>query len=97
MPFFICRRKDSGFRYRHDRAGWALLESPQLKIELKSELSDLSDDDNAANKTYESRTLEGESSSDESDEENMGIFKMERQFWIILYHKSLWNALITLI
>ncbi|GFU56206.1 hypothetical protein TNCV_712651 [Trichonephila clavipes] len=35
----------------------------------KSELSDLSDDDNAANKTYESRILEGESSSDENDEE----------------------------
>ncbi|PRD22454.1 UNVERIFIED_CONTAM: hypothetical protein NCL1_49049 [Trichonephila clavipes] len=53
---FICRKKDSGFRYPHDRA----------------ELSDLSDDNNAANKTYESRILEGEPSSDESDEETHG-------------------------
>ncbi|GFX82259.1 hypothetical protein TNCV_972711 [Trichonephila clavipes] len=30
------------------------------------------DDDNAANKTYESRILETESSSDESDEEKHG-------------------------
>ncbi|PRD25110.1 UNVERIFIED_CONTAM: hypothetical protein NCL1_41855 [Trichonephila clavipes] len=36
------------------------------------ELSDLSYDDIAANKTYESRILEGESSSDESDEETYG-------------------------
>ncbi|GFU70656.1 hypothetical protein TNCV_528091 [Trichonephila clavipes] len=41
-------------------------------IELRSELSDLSDDDNAVNKTYESRLLEGESSPDESDEETHG-------------------------
>ncbi|PRD31268.1 UNVERIFIED_CONTAM: hypothetical protein NCL1_23958 [Trichonephila clavipes] len=41
-------------------------------IELRSELSDLSDDDNAANKTYEPRILEGESSSDESDEVTHG-------------------------
>ncbi|GFW59391.1 hypothetical protein TNCV_2911361 [Trichonephila clavipes] len=48
--------------------------------ELRSELSDLSDDDNAVNKTYESRILKGESSSDESYEEKMGILEMERQF-----------------
>ncbi|PRD35279.1 UNVERIFIED_CONTAM: hypothetical protein NCL1_12020 [Trichonephila clavipes] len=42
------------------------------KIELRSKLSDLSADDNAANKTYESRILEGESSSDEIDEEKHG-------------------------
>ncbi|GFW03409.1 hypothetical protein TNCV_1739591 [Trichonephila clavipes] len=42
------------------------------QIRLTSELSDLSDDDNAENKTYESRILEGESSSDESDEEKRG-------------------------
>ncbi|GFW99591.1 hypothetical protein TNCV_3418241 [Trichonephila clavipes] len=42
------------------------------QIELRLELSDLSDDDNAANKTNESRILEGESSSDESDEEKHG-------------------------
>ncbi|GFS47585.1 hypothetical protein TNCV_3133791 [Trichonephila clavipes] len=41
-------------------------------IKLRSELSDLSDDNNAANKTYESRILEEESSSDESDEEKYG-------------------------
>ncbi|GFV15228.1 uncharacterized protein TNCV_787191 [Trichonephila clavipes] len=35
----------------------------------KSERNDLSDDDNAANKTYESRTLELESSSYEREEE----------------------------
>ncbi|GFW73595.1 hypothetical protein TNCV_1540501 [Trichonephila clavipes] len=40
-----------------------------IVIELRSELSDLSDDDNVASKAYESRILEGESSSDESDEE----------------------------
>ncbi|PRD29296.1 UNVERIFIED_CONTAM: hypothetical protein NCL1_29808 [Trichonephila clavipes] len=40
------------------------------KIELISKLSDHSDDNNATNKTYEMRILEGESSSDESDEEN---------------------------
>ncbi|GFX60048.1 hypothetical protein TNCV_4557281 [Trichonephila clavipes] len=34
-----------------------------------SELNDLSDDDYAANKTYELRTLEEESSSDESNDE----------------------------
>ncbi|GFV73910.1 hypothetical protein TNCV_2641741 [Trichonephila clavipes] len=38
----------------------------------KSELMDLSDDDNAATKTYESRILEGESSSDEKDKETHG-------------------------
>ncbi|PRD32747.1 UNVERIFIED_CONTAM: hypothetical protein NCL1_19551 [Trichonephila clavipes] len=27
---FICRKKDSRFRYPHNRAGWALLESQQL-------------------------------------------------------------------
>ncbi|GFX86439.1 hypothetical protein TNCV_2563281 [Trichonephila clavipes] len=43
-----------------------------VKIEVRSELSDLSDDDNAANKTYESRILEGESSSNGSDEETHG-------------------------
>ncbi|GFW33863.1 hypothetical protein TNCV_3589481 [Trichonephila clavipes] len=43
-----------------------------VKIELRSELRDLSDDDNAANKTYESRILEEESSSDESDQETHG-------------------------
>ncbi|GFS81837.1 hypothetical protein TNCV_1544661 [Trichonephila clavipes] len=37
-----------------------------------SGLSDLSDDDNAANKTCESRIPKGESSSDESNEENYG-------------------------
>ncbi|GFW34558.1 hypothetical protein TNCV_951881 [Trichonephila clavipes] len=37
-----------------------------------SDLSDLSDDDNAANKTYELRILEGELSSEESDEETHG-------------------------
>ncbi|GFY08717.1 hypothetical protein TNCV_5006301 [Trichonephila clavipes] len=42
------------------------------QIELRSELSDLSGDNNAANKTYESRILEGESSSDEGDEEKHG-------------------------
>ncbi|GFS83469.1 hypothetical protein TNCV_514061, partial [Trichonephila clavipes] len=41
-------------------------------IEFRSELSDLSDDNNAANKTYESRILEAEPSSDESDEEKNG-------------------------
>ncbi|GFX97988.1 uncharacterized protein TNCV_4906391 [Trichonephila clavipes] len=38
-------------------------------IELRSELSDLLDDDNAANKAYDSRILERESSSDESNED----------------------------
>ncbi|GFU31228.1 uncharacterized protein TNCV_1742221 [Trichonephila clavipes] len=33
------------------------------QIELRSELSDISDEDNAVNETYESRILEGESSS----------------------------------
>ncbi|PRD18437.1 UNVERIFIED_CONTAM: hypothetical protein NCL1_60556 [Trichonephila clavipes] len=28
---FICRKKDSGFRCLHDRAGWALLKSLQLR------------------------------------------------------------------
>ncbi|GFV56600.1 hypothetical protein TNCV_1247951 [Trichonephila clavipes] len=42
------------------------------EIIIRSELSNISDDDNAANKTYESRILEGESSSDESDEEKHG-------------------------
>ncbi|GFU59262.1 hypothetical protein TNCV_4197861 [Trichonephila clavipes] len=37
-----------------------------------SELSDFLDDDYAANKTYESRILEGESSYDESDQEKHG-------------------------
>ncbi|GFW24124.1 hypothetical protein TNCV_4951681 [Trichonephila clavipes] len=37
-----------------------------------AEHSDLSDHNNAANKTYESRLLEGESRSDESDEEKHG-------------------------
>ncbi|GFV78553.1 hypothetical protein TNCV_1888591 [Trichonephila clavipes] len=37
-----------------------------------SELCDLSDDDYVADKTHESRILEGESSSDESDEEKHG-------------------------
>ncbi|PRD26083.1 UNVERIFIED_CONTAM: hypothetical protein NCL1_39078 [Trichonephila clavipes] len=59
----------------------------------KIKLSDLSDDNNAANKSYESRIQEGESNSDESDEENMGIFEMERQFWIILYHKKIVEVL----
>ncbi|GFT64808.1 uncharacterized protein TNCV_2256551 [Trichonephila clavipes] len=67
---FISRKKGSGFRYPHDRAGWVLLESLLL---LRSELSDLLDDDNAANETYESRILEGESSSDENDEETHEI------------------------
>ncbi|GFT16624.1 multidrug resistance-associated protein 1 [Trichonephila clavipes] len=43
-----------------------------IQIEPKSEFSDLSDDDNAAKKTYESRILEGESSSDEGGEEKYG-------------------------
>ncbi|GFV80555.1 hypothetical protein TNCV_2150891 [Trichonephila clavipes] len=43
-----------------------------LLIELRSELRDLSDDDDAVNKTYESCILKGESSSDESDEEKYG-------------------------
>ncbi|PRD29020.1 UNVERIFIED_CONTAM: hypothetical protein NCL1_30677 [Trichonephila clavipes] len=55
---FTCRKKGSGSRYPHDCSGWTLLESLQ-KIELRSKLSDLSDDDNAANKTYESRILKG--------------------------------------
>ncbi|GFW45450.1 hypothetical protein TNCV_3243901 [Trichonephila clavipes] len=42
------------------------------QIELRLELSDLLDDDNAANKTYESRILEEESSSDESNEGTHG-------------------------
>ncbi|GFT80380.1 hypothetical protein TNCV_2184431 [Trichonephila clavipes] len=41
------------------------------QIGLRSQLSDLSDDDSAANKIYESRLLEGESSSDESNEGNI--------------------------
>ncbi|GFT78341.1 hypothetical protein TNCV_655591 [Trichonephila clavipes] len=41
----------------------------QEEIEFRSELSDLLDDNNAANKTYESHILEGESSSYESNEE----------------------------
>ncbi|GFX42877.1 hypothetical protein TNCV_5072411 [Trichonephila clavipes] len=65
----MCGLWDSGFRYPHDRADWALLESLQM---YRSELGDLSVDDNAANKAYESRILEGESSSDESDEETHG-------------------------
>ncbi|GFV93805.1 transposable element Tc1 transposase [Trichonephila clavipes] len=44
----------------------------QSMIELRSELSDLWDDDNAANKPYELHILEGESSPDESDEEKYG-------------------------
>ncbi|GFV23083.1 hypothetical protein TNCV_5101781 [Trichonephila clavipes] len=43
-----------------------------VKIELISELIDLSDDDNAASKTYESCILEGEPSSDEIDGETHG-------------------------
>ncbi|GFU18825.1 hypothetical protein TNCV_1085661 [Trichonephila clavipes] len=39
------------------------------QIGFRSELSDLPDDDNPANKTYESRILEVEPSSEESDEE----------------------------
>ncbi|GFW46763.1 hypothetical protein TNCV_2981191 [Trichonephila clavipes] len=39
---------------------------------IRSELSDLSDDDNVANKTQESRVLEGESSSGECNEEKLG-------------------------
>ncbi|GFU92946.1 hypothetical protein TNCV_2080921 [Trichonephila clavipes] len=41
----------------------------QLRNKSDSELSDLSDDEYAVNKTYESRILEEESSSNESDEE----------------------------
>ncbi|PRD33601.1 UNVERIFIED_CONTAM: hypothetical protein NCL1_17164 [Trichonephila clavipes] len=39
------------------------------KIEIRSYLSNISDDENAANKTYELRILEEESHSDECDEE----------------------------
>ncbi|GFY30409.1 zinc finger BED domain-containing protein 5 [Trichonephila clavipes] len=50
-------------------------------ITLRSELSDLSDDDNAANKTEESRVLEGESSSDECNDEKHGnISKVYDEF-----------------
>ncbi|GFX04777.1 hypothetical protein TNCV_2247601 [Trichonephila clavipes] len=48
------------------------------QIELKSELRDLSDDDNVVSKTYESRILKGESCSDESKFKNSEIYEMER-------------------
>ncbi|GFU92437.1 hypothetical protein TNCV_5018041 [Trichonephila clavipes] len=55
----------------------------------RSELIDLSDDDNAASKTYESHILKEETGSDESvEKKHIGIFEMKRQFWIILYHKK---------
>ncbi|GFW33929.1 hypothetical protein TNCV_3590141 [Trichonephila clavipes] len=44
----------------------------QLMHKSDFELCDLSDDDYAADKTYETRMLEGKSSSDKRDEENHG-------------------------
>ncbi|GFU67162.1 hypothetical protein TNCV_3770941 [Trichonephila clavipes] len=58
--------------FRSDGLSGAKTPVLSSQARLTSELSDLSDDDNAENKTYESRILEGESSSDESDEEKRG-------------------------
>ncbi|GFW01568.1 hypothetical protein TNCV_4084831 [Trichonephila clavipes] len=61
----VERPRSVEVRNPHVGVAWNL----EIDIELRSELSDLSDDDNAVGKTYESRVLEGESSSDESNEE----------------------------
>ncbi|GFT62434.1 uncharacterized protein TNCV_2899701 [Trichonephila clavipes] len=76
--FLVLREGETRNRWRDGQvcpdvghgimAPWARLPGCVL-IELRSELSDLSDDDNAANKAYESRILEGESSLEESGEE----------------------------
>ncbi|GFU99491.1 hypothetical protein TNCV_4763521 [Trichonephila clavipes] len=69
----------SGFRYPPDRAEIGRnLSHCSCKVHqceewvYQSEISDLSDDDNAANKTFESPIPEGEPNSDESDEETHG-------------------------
>ncbi|GFW37259.1 uncharacterized protein TNCV_5021571 [Trichonephila clavipes] len=49
------------------------------QIELRSELRDRSDNNNAANKTYESRILKRESRSDESEEEKHGTISNEKK------------------
>ncbi|GFX94958.1 hypothetical protein TNCV_3045901 [Trichonephila clavipes] len=56
--------------YRQDFAKFSL--NRHYNIELRLEIRDVTDDGNAANKTYESRILEGVSSSDESDRETHG-------------------------
>ncbi|PRD29569.1 UNVERIFIED_CONTAM: hypothetical protein NCL1_28980 [Trichonephila clavipes] len=75
------RYVSSEFRYPHDNAvfGRYLSHCSCKAINFlfhtfveESELRHLSEDDNAANKTHETRILEGESSSDESDEETHG-------------------------
>ncbi|GFT96554.1 uncharacterized protein TNCV_5022151 [Trichonephila clavipes] len=69
----------------------------KLYLKLGSELSDLSDDDNAANKHMNRVFWKENQVQMRAMQKHMGIFEMERQYWIILFHKSFLNTFITLI
>ncbi|GFW01497.1 hypothetical protein TNCV_4539951 [Trichonephila clavipes] len=71
LSLTYASNRDQGYQVSKRRI---LTQEEILRLMKKSDprLSDLSDDDNAANKAYKSRILEGESGSDESNEEKHG-------------------------